>query len=159
MSGWWNQRSRFARLLVYAVAVILAFIIAVSIGTVAALVVGGNLSWPKGERARQEDPSPAGEQRQTPQRKQTTYVHGVGEIQPNSVETFLDSHERFLHYDALTPGDIEKMQANQAALKGFADQAGDLRAPQKYEEQKDAFVSAIEELHQAAHLAYTLAAD
>jgi hypothetical protein len=75
------------------------------------------------------------------------------------VEAFLDSHERFLHYDALTSGDIEEMQADQAALKEYAHQATDLEAPQKYREQKDAFLSAIEELHQAAQLAYSLAAD
>jgi hypothetical protein len=183
MSGWWNQRSPLTRLLVYAVAAILAFVMAASVGAVAALVVRGNLSWPTGERARSGEPSPAGEQGKPPQRlqanadrsqqensdakrgqaapqdEQTPYVSAVGEIQANSVETFLDSHEKVLRYDALTSGDIEEMQANQAALQELADQASHLGAPQKYREQKDVFVSAIDELHQAAHLAYTLAAD
>jgi len=75
------------------------------------------------------------------------------------VEAFSDSHEKLLRYDTLTSGDIEEMQANHAALREFADQASDLKAPQKYREQKDAFVSAIDELHQAAQLAYALAAD
>jgi 3-oxoacyl-[acyl-carrier-protein] synthase III len=183
MSGWWNQRSPLTRLLVYAVAAIMALVMAVSVGAVAALVVRGNLSLPAGERSRSGEPSPAGERGKPPQRqqanadcsqqensdatrgqaasqdKQTAYVHEVGEIQANSVETFLDSHEKVLRYDALTSGDIEKMQANQAALQKLADQASRLGAPQKYRDQKDAFVSAIDELHQAAHLAYTLAAD
>jgi hypothetical protein len=156
---------------------------AASIGAVAALVVRGNLSLPAGERAGPKEPSPAGEQGKSPQRQQehtdkakqeiadaergqaatedelTQYVDGVGEIQANSVEAFLDSHEKLLRYDTLTSGDIEEMQADEAALQGFVDQASDLRAPQKYGEQKDAFVSAIEELHQAAQLAYALAAD
>ena len=167
----------------YVVAAILALVMAASIGAVAALVVRGNLSLPAGERARPEKPSPAGEQGKIPQRQQehadkaqhgiadaereqtatqdklTQYVDGVGEIQANSVEAFLDSHEKLLRYDTLTSGDIEEMQADEAALKGFADQASALRAPQKYGEQKDAFVSAIDELHQAAQLAYALAAD
>ena len=183
MSGWWNQRSRFTRLLVYVVAAILALVMAASVGAVAALVVRGNLSLPAGERARPEKPSPAGEQGKSPQRqqanadrsqqensdaergqvapqdKQTAYVHEVGEIQANSVEAFLDSHEKLLRYDTLTSGDIDEIQANQAALQGFVDQASDLRAPKQYRNQKDAFVSAIDELHQAAHLAYALAAD
>jgi hypothetical protein len=195
MSGWWNQRSPFTRLLVYAVAVILAFVTASSIGAVAALVVSGNLSWPTGERSRPEEPNPAGEQGKPPQRqqadadrpqqelqqehtdrsqqekadakreqvasqdKQTTYVNGVGEIQANAVEAFLDSHEKLLRYDSLTSADIEKMQANQAALQDLTDQTSDLSAPQKYRDQKDAFLSAIDELHQAAQLAYALAAD
>ena len=187
MSGWWNRRSLVTRLLMYAVAVLLAFVMAASVGAVAALVLSGNLSWLTGERSGPEEPSSAGEQGRSPQSRQAdagrpphekagaereqaasqeeeveeenTYVHGVGEIQANSVEAFLDSHERFLHYDALTSGDIEEMQADQAALKEYAHQATDLRAPQKYREQKDAFLSAIEELHQAAQLAYSLAAD
>jgi hypothetical protein len=150
---------------------------------VAALMVSGNLSLPAGERSRSEEPSPEGEQGKSPQRQQadadltqqqysgakreqttpqdeqTTYVNEVGEIQANSVEAFLDSHEKLLRYDTLTSSDIEEMQANQAALRGFVDQASDLRAPKQYRNQKDAFVSAIDELHRAAQLAYALAAD
>jgi hypothetical protein len=183
MSEWWNQRSRLTRLLVYAMALTLVLVIAASVGAVAALMVGGNLSWSAGERARPEEPNPAGEQGKSPQRQQehtdkaqqeiadaegeqtvtqdklTQYVGGVGEIQANSVEAFLDSHEKLLRYDTLTSSDIEEMQANQAALQGFVDQASDLRAPKQYRNQKDAFVSAIDELHQAAQLAYALAAD
>lgn len=183
MSGWWNQRSLFTRLLVYAMAATLVMVMAASVGAVAALVISGNVSWPTGERARPEVPSPAGEQGKIPQRQQehtdkaqqemadaerdqtvtqdklTQYVGGVGEIQANSVEAFLESHEKLLRYDALTSSDIEEMQANQAALQGFVDQASDLRAPKQYRNQKDAFVSAIDELHQAAQLAYALAAD
>jgi hypothetical protein len=183
MSGWWNQRSLFTRLLVYAMAATLVMVMAASVGAVAALVISANVSWPTGERARPEEPSPAGEQGKIPQRQQehtdkaqqemadaereqtvtqdklTQYVGGVGEIQANSVEAFLDSHEKLLRYDTLTSSDIEEMQANQAALQGFVDQASDLRAPKQYRNQKDAFVSAIDELHQAAQLAYALAAD
>ena len=167
----------------YAAAATLAFGMAVSVGAVAALMVRGNLSFPAGERARPEKPGPSGEQGKPPQRQQadadspqrensgakreqaaspdkpTTYVHEVGEIQANSVQAFLDSHEKLLRYDTLTAGDIEEMQANQAALHGFVDQASNLGVPQKYKDQKDAFLSAIEELHQAAQLAYALAAD
>ena len=183
MSGRWNQRSPFARLLVYAGVATLMFILAAGVGAVAALVVSGNLSWPTGGKARSEEPNPAGERGKSPQRQQadadrpqqensgakreqaaspdkrTTYVDGVGEIQAGSVEAFLDSHEKLLRYDALTSADIEKMQANQAALRGFADQANDLGAPQKYTEQNDAFLSAIDNLQKAAQLAYALAAD
>jgi hypothetical protein len=183
MSGWWNQRSLFTRLLVYAMVVTFVLVMAASVGAVAALLAGGNLSWPTGESAKREEPSQAGGQGKAPQRQQVhtgrsqddkagvkreqdasqdqkaTYVHRVGEIQANAVETFLDSHQKLLRYDSLASGDIEKMQANEAALQGFADQASDLNAPQKYREQKVAFLSAIDELRQAAQLAYALAAD
>jgi hypothetical protein len=183
MSGWWNQRSQSTRLVVYAVAAILLFVMAASVGAAAALLLGGHLSWPTGERSGPGEPNPASERGKSPQRqqaeanrpqqeeagakreqaaspdKQTTYVHEVGEIQANAVETFLDSHEKLLRYDALTSGDIEKMQGNQATLKGYADQASNLNAPRKYTDQRDAFLSAIDELHQATKLAYVLAAD
>ena len=183
MSGWWNQRSLLTRLLVYAVAAILAFVMAASVGAVATLVVSGNLSWPLGDSPNPEEPDPAGEQGKPPQPqqantdrsehekadvkreqvasqdKQIPYVDAVGEIQANSVEAFLNSHEMLLRYDSLTSDDIEKMQANQAALQEFTDRASDLRAPQKFRDHKDAFLSAIEGLHQAAQLAYALAAD
>jgi hypothetical protein len=182
----WRQRSLFARLLAYAAAVTLVFVLAISVGAVAALMVGGDLRWPAGERAGSEEPtSSADGQSKAPQRKSAdttlsqqqysgakggqpapedeliTYANEVGEIQTDSVETFLDSHKKLLRYDALTSADIEKMQANQAALQVLANRASDLRAPQpqKYRDQKDAFLSAIEELHQAAQLAYALAAD
>lgn len=183
MSGWWNQRSQSTRLLVYAVAAILAFVMAASVGAAAALMVGGTLSWPTGERSGPREPNPASERDKPPERQQAEvdrpqqeetgaerdqaatqdrqiqYVSGVGEIQANSVEAFSDSHEKLLRYDSLTSGDIDEMQANQVALREFADQASDLKAPQRYREQKEVFVSAIEELHQAAQQAYALAAD
>ena len=183
MSGWWNQRSQSTRLLVYAVAAILLFVVAASVGAAASLLVGGDLGWPTGERSGPGEPNPASErgkppQRQqgdadrpqqegagakreqtTPQDRQTTYVDEVGEIQAGSVDAFFDSHEMMLRYDTLTSGDVEKLQADKAALSRYADQAGGLSAPQKYKEHKDVFRSAIDELHQATQLAYVLAAD
>jgi hypothetical protein len=183
MSGRWNRLSSVTRLLAYAVAAILVIGTAAGIGVVAALMVSGNASSPTGEKVRPESSSPAGEHNKpaqpeqaeteltqqqysdakrgqaTPQDRQTTYVDEVGEIQAGSVDAFLDSHEMLLRYDTLTSGDVEKLQADQAALKKYAGQAGALSAPQKYKEHKDVFRSAIDELHQAAQLAYVLAAD
>jgi hypothetical protein len=183
MSGWWNQLSPFRRLLAFAVAVILAFAVALGIGAVAALMVSGNVSWPIAETTRPDEPSTSGGQdklaqyeqtdagltqqqdsgakrgQAAPQDERATYVDKVRDIQADAVEAFLDSHKKLQRYDALTSGDVEKMQANQAALKGLADQASALSAPHKYRKHKDVFLSAIDELHQAVQLAYTLAAD
>jgi hypothetical protein len=183
MSGRWNQLSPFTKLLAFAVAAILAFAMAASIGAVAAFMVSGNLSSPTGEEARPQGSSPTGEQGTSAQPKQAnaessqqqnaggrpdqattqdgqgTYVDEVGEIQADSVDAFLHNHEKLLRYDALNSGDIEKMQADQAALKGFTDQASSLSVPQEYTKHNEVFLSAIEELHQAARLAYALAAD
>ena len=178
----WNQLTPITKLLAYAVAAILAFSMAAAFGAVAALVLSGSVNSPAGEKSRSEKSSqpsvhsesaqdkqadaeltqqPSGAKRGqgTPQDKQTAYADEVGEIQANSVEAFLDSHKKLLHYDGLTSGDVEKMQANQAALKAFANQASALRAPQKYKEHKDVFLPAIDDLHHAAQSAYALAAD
>jgi hypothetical protein len=93
------------------------------------------------------------------QQSEADYVSEVGRIQSGAVETFLDSHERFMRYDALTADDVHKMQANQAALRGFADQVEGLNPPQKYGGQYEVFRSAINELYEATKLAYALAAD
>jgi hypothetical protein len=183
MIDWWRQRSLFMRLLAYALAVFLLFVLAASIGAVTAMVISDDLSWPAGERAKPEAPSSAGErgmsprsqqanadrsqqdkagskrEQAAPQDEQTTYVDEVGDIQADAVEAFLDSHKRLLRYDAITSGDVEKMQADQAALKRYADRASALDAPEKYREHKDTFLSAIDELHRAARLAYVLAVD
>ena len=183
MSGRWNQLHPITRLLAYAVAAIMLFVVAAGIGAVAALMVSGNVSPPTGDEVRPEISSPASEQTKpaqpeqtntessrrqypdpkreqaTPQDRQTTYVNEVGEIQAGSVDAFRDSHEMLLRYDTLTSGDVEKLQADNAALSRYAGQAGGLSAPQKYKEHKDVFRSAIDELHQATQLAYVLAAD
>ena len=183
MSGRWNQLSPFTKFLAFAVAAISAFGMAAGIGAVAALMVSGNLSAPSGDRAGPGESSAPGEQvestqheqadadvaqqnhsgakreQTSPQDEQTTYVDEVGEIQANSVEAFLDSHEKLLRYDTLTSGDVEELQADQAALKKHAGQARALSVPQRYKEHKDEFQTAIGELHQAAQLAYVLAAD
>jgi hypothetical protein len=80
------------------------------------------------------------------QQDEAEYVSKVGDIQSESVETFLDSHQKFMPYDALTADDIEEMRADQAA-------------PQKHREQYEVFRSAINELYEATKLAYELAAD
>ena len=75
------------------------------------------------------------------------------------MKALLDSHDKFLHYDALNADDAERMQANQAALQVIADQVGKLDPSQKCGEQYEVFRSAIDELHRATQLAYAVASD
>jgi len=100
-----------------------------------------------------------GEKQNSAQHSEADYVSKVGKIQSGSVKAFLDSHDKLVHYDALTADDVEQMQANQATLQGFTVQVGDLDPPQKYGEQYEVFHSAIDEMHEATRLAYALAAD
>jgi hypothetical protein len=87
------------------------------------------------------------------------YIARIGDIQADSTETFFDSHDKLLRYDALNADDVEQMQANQITLQETTEQVANLDPPQRYREQYEVFHSAINELHQAAQLAYNLAAD
>lgn len=80
-------------------------------------------------------------------------------MQASSVETFMESHALIMRYDAVTADDVEEMQNNQAVLKDITERVADLDPPQRYGEQYEVFRSAINELHEAAQLAYSLAAD
>jgi len=105
-------------------------------------------------------PRQSGKDEDAPDRlSEAEYVGMVGDIQAGAVEAFLDSHDKLLRYDALTAGDVEEMQANEATLEGLADRASGLAAPLKDEEQHEVFASAVNELHEAARLAYGMAAD
>jgi hypothetical protein len=178
MIEWLRKRSVRVRVLIYAVAAMLALAVAAGVGATAALMVQRDLS-----SSAKEEPQPAGEQGNAPQHQgavedrsqqneagaeqeeaasqqaEAEYVSRVGEIQANSVETFLDSHERLLDYDALTADDVEKMQINNISFPVFTTQVNTLDPPQKYREHYEVFRLAINELKEATHLAYTLAAD
>ena len=114
---------------------------------------------PSASRPQEQKPAAQPAEKAASQQDEAEYVSKVGDIQSESVETFLDSHQKFMPYDALTADDIEEMQADQAALKGFADQVDGLDPPQKHREQYEVFRSAINELYEATKLAYELAAD
>ena len=181
MMQWLRKRSLPTRVLVYAAAAMLAFGLAAGVGGVGALMLRGDLNLPGREEAQPLDEQRnaarsqgkeaaeqkgAAEQENAAEQKdaaeqasEAEYVRKVGDLQNGSVETFLESHEKLLLYDALTADDIEQMQANEAALQEIADQAENLEPPQRYGEHHGVFSSAINELHEGAQLAYNLAAD
>ena len=185
MIQWLRKRSLPARVLVYAAAAILAFALAAGVGAIGALMLRGDLNLPgreepqslnEQENAARPQEKDAAKQKEAakqeeeaasqPEQKEVAaqlneaeYVSKVGEIQNDSVETFLASHEKLLVYDALNADDVEQMQANKAALGGFANQVDDLEPPEEYGEHYEVFGSAINELREASQLAYNLAAD
>jgi hypothetical protein len=177
MIEWLKLRSFPVRVLLYVAAAILAFAVAAGVGATTALMIQGDLNLPAreqpetagkqgnasqprqvdAEQSRHEEAGP--EQEAASQQTEAEYVSRVGDIQDNSVETFLDSHDKLLRYDALTAEDVKDMQANQSALQGYTARVDDLSPPQSYKEQYEIFRSAVNDLHEAAQLAYTLAAD
>jgi hypothetical protein len=154
----WNRRRLF-----HAAAAAAVLAVAVGIGAASALLVAPDEVSSGGAKSRlagEPKPDQASQQKNaSDQQSEAEYVDRIGEIQAKSVETFLDSHQKLMRYDALTADDVHKMQANRAALSGFAHQVEDLNPPQKYSEQYEVFRSAINELYEASKLAYALAAD
>lgn len=180
MIEWLQQRSFPTRVLLYAAAAILAFAVAAGVGAMTALMIQGGISQRQGadaDRLQQHNAaaqhSEAVEQKTTPlpqeagvhqeddapRPDEAQYVSKVGELQANSVEAFLASHDKISRYDALTADDVEEMQSNQATLQDITKQVAALDPPQRYREQYELFSSATSELYEAARLAYNLAAD
>jgi hypothetical protein len=170
MPKWLRNRPFSVRILAYAAAATLAFALAAGVGAIAALTLGDDLGFSEREEPRPLDEqnkaaqprgkdAAAHQEEAAPHQDEAEYVSTVGDIQARAVEASLDSHNKLLRYDALAAEDVEEMQANQSALEGLTDQVDDLGPPQSYEEQYEVFRSAIDELHEAARLAYGLAAD
>jgi hypothetical protein len=157
-----RQGVRIRRVLLYILVAALAFAVAAGVGAMVALMMRGDLGLPASEKpppSEEQGNAQQTEKQDDSQQSEADYVGKVGRIQSSSVETFLDSHDKLLLYDALTADDVEKMNANQVALQEYTDQVDDLDPPQKYEEQHEKFRFAMNELREAARLAYTLAAD
>jgi len=166
--------------LVYVLVALLAFAVAAGVGAIAALMLGGELGSTAGEKsppsevqghaqpgerqgnARQGEEkagSRRNEKQNSTQQSGVDYVSEVGKLQSESVKAFLDSHDKLVHYDALTADDVEQMQANRATLQGLTERVGDLDPPQRYGEQYEVFRSAIDEMRETTQTAYALAAD
>ncbi len=111
------------------------------------------------EAASRQDQADAKRSADAAQQAEAGYVDAVEDVQTDAVETFRDSHQKLLRYDALSATDVEEMEANEAALRGIAERAADLDPPRRYEEQHDVFASAIGRLREAARLAHAMAAD
>ena len=175
-----GKRLRPGRVLVYVLVALLAFAVAAGVGAIAALMLGGELGSTAGEKsppsevqghaqpgerqgnARQGEEkagSRRNEKKNSTQQSGVDYVSEVGKLQSESVKAFLDSHDKLVHYDALTADDVEQMQANRATLQGLTERVGDLDPPQRYGEQYEVFRSAIDEMRETTQTAYALAAD
>jgi hypothetical protein len=148
----------------------LAFLLAASIGAITALIImQGNQTLPASEKLRpseeqgnaqqSEKQTQQSEKQSNGQQSEAHYVSQVGKIQSSSVETFLDSHSKLSRYDALTADDVDKMRVNRDTLGRLAGQVDNLDPPQKYRQQYETFDAAINALHGATKLAYSLAAD
>lgn len=161
-------------LLAVAAAATIMLGLATGVGVMAALVVGSDQGSSGGEPERAgstEDQREAGSLEGTQPRQSgkgesapdrlsgAEYVSTVGHIQRNAVKTLLDSHDKLSRYDILTTDDVTQLQANESALREYAIRVDALDPPRRHAGQYEVFRSAINELHEAAQLAYSLVAD
>jgi hypothetical protein len=143
------------KILAVAAAAIVILALAAGVGVMGALVLRFDLGSPEGGQ-----PPQAGRDEGAPDRlSEAEYAGTIGDIQAGAVEAFLDSHDKLLRYDSLTARDVEEMQANEATLEEMTERARSLAPPLKYEGQHEVFSSGVDELHEAARLAYGMAAD
>jgi hypothetical protein len=157
-----RKRLPTRRVLVYILAATLALAVAAGVGALAALIPRGDLGLPASEKPRQSEEQANAQQSEkqaNSKQSEANYTSEISKIQSSSVETFLDSHDKLLRYDALTANDVAEMQANEAALEETTGEISELVPPRKYEGQHQVFRSAVDELHEAVRLAYSLAAD
>lgn len=180
MVRWLHGRSLPVRILGYAGVLILVFALAVAVGATVTLLTQGDVATTgEGPRAgdQQENPPDGGgeatvgregteagtEPRQNEaaarREEEARYADAVGEIQADSVEALRGSHDRLLRYDSLTAGDVAEMQDARVALEKLAERTADLEPPERYGRHHEVFASAIDELREAARLAYDLSAD
>lgn len=107
MMQWLRKRSLPARLLVYAGAATLAFALAAGVGAGGALMFRGELKLPgreepqsldeqKNDAQPQQKDADAEQEVADSQQDEAGYVSRVGDLQNDSVKTFLESHEKLL---------------------------------------------------------------
>jgi hypothetical protein len=151
------------RVLVYVAAVATMLVVAAGAGATVGLMVASNKGSPEGAKSRPAEEAKPEQARKhkgaSDRQNEAGYPGKIGDIQNGAVEASLESNAKLLHYDLLTGGDLEAMEANSTALGAYSDQVEALDPPKGYEDQYRIFVFAIDELRDANELAYRLAAD
>lgn len=166
-----RQYLRANRGLVYVLIAIVVLVLSMGIGAFAAIVVNNvqtsaasNKSQPSDRQSHfQQNEKQSSDQRSENQisskQSEAEYVDKIDNLQNESVNAFLSSHDKLLHYDALDAADIEELQANEDTLERVGDRVDNLDAPQKFKDQYKVFSAAVYALHEATRLAYYLASD
>jgi hypothetical protein len=168
---WLQSLPAALRVGIYVVAVGTVLVLAIGIGAMATLVYERGTGFLVGGSEPQQGSNQGGETTQTQETDQANtspqatqidtaeYLSRIGPIQNGAVEVFLESHDRILRYDTLTPADVQAMEDNYLVLRGYSEQAADLSPPEEYSEQHAQFSFAINELYRASEIAYRVTAD
>jgi hypothetical protein len=143
------------RIAIYAVAAVVMLALAAGLGAIASTLYQGSIGSSEG----------AGSQRDSNQEQaqsatsEAEYTADVAEIQNGAVEAFVGTHEKLTRYDNLSADDVEDLQTNRIALEGYSNLAENLTPPEEYLGQYELFSAAIDDLSNAAEIAYRVVAN
>ena len=152
---WLRSLPAALRVAIYAATVVVMFALAAGIGAVAATLYGGSIGSSEGAKSQQDSNQ---EQAQS-NAGEAEYTADVADIQNRAVEAFVGSHDKLTRYDNLSADDVEDLQSNRIALEEYSNLAENLSPPEEYLGQYKLFRAAIDELSNAAEIAYRVVAN
>ena len=106
-----------------------------------------------------KEPQQANTARENTSSREDGYLSMVEHVHNNSVESFLEIDGKLAHYDSVTPNDLKKMKADYTDIGDSLNLIDNFDPPQGYKDHYEVFRSALDNLYQAAKLAYSLAAE
>ena len=153
--NWFRSLPAALRIAIYAAACIVVFTLAMGIGAIAATLYQGSI----GSSEEAESQRDSNQEHAQSNASKAEYIAGVADIQNRAVEAFVGTHEKLTRYDNLSADDVEDLQANRIALEGYSNLAENLSPPEEYLGQYKLFSAAIDELSNAAEIAYRVVAN
>jgi hypothetical protein len=153
--NWLRSLPAALRIAIYAAALVVVIALAMGIGAIIATLYQGSI----GSSEEAESQRDSNQEQAQSNASEVEYTDDVAEIQNGAVEAFVGTHEKLTRYDNLSAADVEDLQANRIALEGYSNQAENLSPPEEYLGQYKLFRAAIDNLSNAAEIAYRVVAN
>jgi hypothetical protein len=154
--NWWRSLPAALRIAIYAAACgVVGLALGIGIGAIAATLYEGSIGSSKGA----ESQGDSNQEQAQSDASAAKYTADVADIQNRAVEAFVGTHEKLIRYDNLSADDVEDLQANRIALEEDSNLAENLSPPEEYLGQYNLFRAAIDDLSNAAEIAYRVVAN
>jgi hypothetical protein len=153
--NWLRSLPAALRIAIYAAALVVVIALAMGIGAIIATLYQGSI----GSSEEAESQRDSNQEQAQSNASEVEYTDDVAEIQNGAVEAFVGTHEKLTRYDNLSADDVEDLQANRIALEEYSNLAENLSPPEEYLGQYKLFRAAIDNLSNAAEIAYRVVAN
>jgi hypothetical protein len=153
--NWLRSLPAALRIAIYAAALVVVIALAMGIGAIIATLYQGSI----GSSEEAESQRDSNQEQAQSNASEVEYTDDVAEIQNGAVEAFVGTHEKLTRYDNLSAADVEDLQANRIALEEYSNLAENLSPPEEYLGQYELFRAAIDDLSNAAEIAYRVVAN